>query len=71
VQFEWDSKKAQTNLKTHGVSFDEAKTVFFDPLGYIFDDKWHATNEERELIIGNSRFQKLLIVSFDKKALSV
>jgi uncharacterized DUF497 family protein len=52
VQFEWDSKKAITNLKKHNVSFDEATTVFNDPVAMIFDDEAHSYNEHREIIIG-------------------
>lgn len=67
MQFEWDSGKAQANLKKHGVGFDEAQTVFFDPLGAIFDDKWHSADEPRELLIGRSVMQRLLIVSFTER----
>ena len=42
LQFEWDKKKAISNLKDHKVSFDEASTVFDDPLAYIFDDEDHS-----------------------------
>jgi uncharacterized DUF497 family protein len=49
VEFEWDINKAHTNLKKHAVSFDEAQTVFDDPLAFIFDDEWHSIGEAREL----------------------
>lgn len=71
MEFEWDSRKAHTNLKKHGVSFDEAKTVFNDLLAYIFDDEWNSSGEKRELIIGHSMNDKLLIVSFTERAQGV
>ncbi len=64
MEFEWDINKAHTNLKKHAVSFDEAQTVFDDPLACIFDDEWHSFGEARELIIGHSSNNRLLIVSF-------
>ena len=50
-EFEWDGRKAEANLKNHGVSFEKALTVFADPLGNIFDDLDHSTGERRELLI--------------------
>ena len=46
VRFEWNNEKAKANIKNHGVSFDEASTVFIDPLAYIFDDEEHSEYEE-------------------------
>ena len=66
-EFEWDAKKAKENLKNHGVTFEEALTVFADPLGRIFDDPDHSENERRELIIGHSTSQRLLVVSFTER----
>ncbi len=63
-EFEWDAQKAEENLKNHGVAFEEALTVFADPLANIFDDFDHSAEERRELIIGHSVGQRLLIVSF-------
>ena len=63
-EFEWDATKARENLKNHGVTFEEALTVFADPLARIFDDPDHSEDERRELIIGHSVQQRLLIVSF-------
>ena len=51
LQFEWDSKKASVNLRKHKVSFDEATTVFEDPLAYIFDDEDHSEAEHREIMV--------------------
>ena len=68
-EFEWDGKKAEDNLKEHGVAFEEALTVFGDPLARIFDDSDHSEDEPRELIIGHSAQQRLLIVSFTARGL--
>ena|ERR1043166_5000034 len=51
MQFEWDAGKADANIKKHRVSFEEAVTVFSDPLARIFDDPDHSLEEKRELII--------------------
>ena len=67
LEFEWDAPKARQNLKSHGVGFDEALTVFADPLAKIFDDPDHSTDERRELIIGHSAKQRLLVVSFSER----
>ncbi len=52
--FEWNSRKAASNLRRHGVSFTEATSVFPDPLARIFDGEDHAIEERREIIIGHS-----------------
>lgn len=67
IKFEWDSDKAGANIKKHGVSFEEAQTVFRDPLACIFDDEVHSENERREIIIGHSENNRLLIVCFTEK----
>lgn len=67
IKFEWDPTKAATNLQKHGVSFDEAATVFADPLARIFDDDAHSINELRELIIGHSIKNRLLFVAFTER----
>lgn len=55
MNFEWDDNKAAGNLRKHGVSFEEASTVFSDPLAAIFADDEHSAPEElREIIIGSS-----------------
>ena len=64
LQFEWDAKKADGNLTKHDVSFEEAITVFADPLARIFDDEEHSEHERREIIIGHSDKRQLLLVSF-------
>ena len=64
MEFEWDESKAAANLKKHGVSFDEAETVFDNVLAVIFDDEAHSEGERREIIIGHSRNNRLLLISF-------
>ena len=71
LRFEWDRQKAATNLRKHGVSFDEASTVFHDPLARIFDDKDHSEEERREIIVGHSVTGRLLIVSFIERTENV
>jgi uncharacterized protein len=66
-EFEWDATKARENLKRHAVAFEEALTVFADPLARIFDDPDHSENERRELIVGHSAQQRLLVVSFTER----
>ncbi|ALF54936.1 hypothetical protein ACX27_22290 [Nostoc piscinale CENA21] len=69
MEFEWDESKAATNLKKHGVSFEEAKTVFDNPLAVIFNDQTHSSiNEQREIIIGHSRQNRLLLISFTERS---
>ena len=64
MRFEWDPDKAVSNIRKHGVSFDEAVTVFKDPLALIFDDIVHSEKEHREIIIGLSALRKMLLVCF-------
>ena len=69
MRFEWDPQKAIANLKKHrSVSFDEATTVFTDPLALIFDDEDHAADEHREIIIGHSILNRLVLVCFTERA---
>jgi uncharacterized DUF497 family protein len=65
--FEWDAKKARTNRRKHGVSFDEACTVFDDPLAAIFTDEDHSAGEPREIIIGYSILRRLALVCFTER----
>jgi uncharacterized DUF497 family protein len=67
MAFEWDEKKAAANLKKHGVDFEEAKTVFDNPLAIIFSDELHSMNEPREVIIGHSRRNRLLLIVFTER----
>jgi hypothetical protein len=68
LRFEWDDQKARLNLKNHGINFEDGKTVFSDPLAYIFDDEWHSVGEKREIIIGHDRDNRLLLVCFTERA---
>lgn len=61
--FDWDKSKAAGNLAKHKVSFEEAATVFADPLADTFDDPDHSSEERRFLMIGYSKKGRLLIVS--------
>ena len=67
MTFEWDEAKAAANLAKHGVGFDEAKTVFDDPLYVDFYDPEHSVDESRYIIIGKSRQGRLLIVSYTER----
>ena len=67
MEFEWDEAKAASNLTKHEVSFEEALTVFDDPSALIFDDEAHSETELREIIIGYSSQQRLLIVCFTER----
>jgi uncharacterized DUF497 family protein len=62
IKFEWDESKALANLKKHLVSFEEAKTIFYDEFGVQFFDGDHSSDEERFLMLGMSSGAKLLIV---------
>jgi len=62
VQFEWDEKKAKSNLLKHGVSFEEARSVFASRLSADFPDPAHSDYEERWIKIGHSRKNNLLVV---------
>lgn len=66
--FEWDRRKAVSNLTKHAVSFDEAITVFDDPLAVDFDDEEHSAAEHREIIIGHSDSNRLIVLSFTERA---
>jgi uncharacterized DUF497 family protein len=66
VGFEWNKTKATLNLHKHRVNFDEATTVFDDPLAVIFDDLNHSSNERREIIVGHSVSARLLLVCFSE-----
>ena len=61
--FEWDDTKARKNLKKHGVAFDEATSVFFDPLAGTIRDPDHSAGEHRFLTLGRSVNGRLLAVS--------
>ncbi|MCI0376837.1 MAG: BrnT family toxin [Gemmataceae bacterium] len=68
LEFEWDEDKAVANVKKHQVAFEEAATVFYDSLAAIFDDEAHSEEEQREIIIGHSAENRLLLVCFTECA---
>jgi uncharacterized DUF497 family protein len=67
VEFEWDSDKAITNEKKHGINFSEATTVFGDPLELTITDPEHSSGEFRFLSIGKSNAGNLLVVSYTER----
>jgi len=67
MQFEWDREKAKKNLRKHKVPFDEAMTVFYDPLSATFSDPDHSNKEERLLTAGYSSHGRLLVVSHTER----
>lgn len=71
MQLEWDENKAERNLAKHRVSFEEAKTVFDDPLYVDFYDPDHSEDEERYLLVGASNQKRLLIVSYTERGNSI
>jgi len=64
TEFEWDEDKARANLSNHGVTFQEARTVFNDPLYVDFYDPDHSEDEDRFIVIGQSQQRRLLFVSY-------
>ena len=71
MQFEWDRDKARRNLKKHGVAFDEAVTVFYDPLSATFDDPDHSVGEHRLITIGFSAQGRLIVVCHTERGSAV
>jgi len=67
MQFEWDREKAKKNIRKHKVSFEEAMTVFYDPLSATFHDMDHSDDEERLITIGYSSRSRLLVVSHTER----
>lgn len=71
MHFEWDREKAKKNLIKHAVSFDEAVTVFYDPLSATFDDPDHSVSEQRLITIGYSSRSRLLVVSHAERTKTI
>ena len=71
MQFEWDREKAKKNTRKHKVSFDEAMTVFYDPLSATFDDPDHSVDEQRLITVGYSSRGRLLVVSHTERGKAV
>jgi uncharacterized protein len=67
MEFEWDPKKAEKNFKKHGVTFQEASTLFGDPLAITFQDPDHSVEEDRQLTFGQSLQKRLIVVSHTKR----
>ena len=63
MRLEWDARKARENLRKHGVSFEEASSVFFDPLSVTGDDPDHSADERRLVTFGVSSSGRLLVVA--------
>jgi uncharacterized DUF497 family protein len=68
MRFIWNATKARENITKHRVSFEEASTVFMDPLAWIHDDSEHSEDEYREIIVGTSALGRLLLVCFTERA---
>ena len=68
MEFEWDPRKAAGNLAKHRVSFEEAATVFGDPLGKIVADPRHSAAEDRWVLLGLSKRRRLLAVMYTERA---
>lgn len=62
LEFEWDDDKADSNFRKHGVSFDEATTVFLDPLSITISDPLHSEEENRFILLGESCLARILVV---------
>ena len=71
LNFQWDQNKARTNLAKHGVSFEEAATVFGDALSLTIPDPAHSQKEERYIILGSSHTGKLLVVVHTERGDSI
>lgn len=65
--FEWDPKKTESNARKHRVTFDEASTVFADPLALLMPDPDHSLGEERYLLLGMSNRRRLVVVAFAER----
>lgn len=68
MSFEWDEEKAKSNIAKHDVSFDEATSVFDDPLFLTFADPEHSIQEQRFVIMGESARRRILVVSYTERA---
>ena len=63
IHFDWDKQKNQTNIRDHGVSFEEAQTAFYDAAARLIHDPDHSEEEDRFILLGVSRKMRLLVVS--------
>ena len=67
MRFEWNPEKAASNAAKHGVTFEEAQTVFQDDLFVTFEDPDHSQDESRFIIMGQSTRKRLLVVSYTER----
>jgi len=63
LKFEWDRRKAVLNIKKHGVSFEDAATAFGDPLSVTIHDPKHSDDEDRFLLLGETKDKKFVVVA--------
>ena len=63
MTYEWNAEKAKINLRKHGLSFEDAATVFLDPLAVTYPDPYHSGSEAREITIGHSVGRQVVFVS--------
>jgi uncharacterized DUF497 family protein len=68
IRFDWDPRKAKHNQQKHGISFEEASTVFADPLSITIDDPVHSGEEERFVDVRMSRRGRLLVVCYTQRS---
>ena len=67
MKFEWDKDKERRNIRKHAISFDEAVTVFYDPLSATFADPDHSIEEDRFITVGYSSQGRLFIISYTER----
>jgi uncharacterized DUF497 family protein len=70
-KFDWDDRKAESNLREHGVGFSEAQTVFFDPRAVTVFDEHHSGDEGRFITMGVSAHGNLLVVAYADDGVSI
>ncbi len=68
IEFEWDEAKARVNRRKHGVSFEEARSVFYDDYARQFFDEEHSSNEDRFIMLGVSNRSRILVVCHCERA---
>ena len=71
LTFEWDEEKSKGNLRKHGVSFDEAKTVFNDPFAMTISDPEHSSQEDRYIDLGMSSQERMLMVWYTERGRNI
>ena len=71
MKFEWDREKEKRNIRKHAISFDEAVTVFYDPLSATFHDPDHSITEDRFITVGYSPQGHLLVVSHTEREVKI